>query len=118
MHDRPSPEELIAEAARAEADGLAPGFAQKVAANARSIAARETELGPAQAEADIARLAALVGDAGDLAARNRRFAQAIRDGAFGFDDPGAVEHLILTTIAKLEVDQPAYPAFRRWKEQG
>ena len=117
MHDSPPPEELIEEAATAEAQGLAPGFAQKVAANARAIAAREMALGPAQDEAEMARLETLVGADGDLAARNRRFAWAIRDGAFGVDDAEPVEHLILTTIAKMEVDQPAYPAFRRWQEQ-
>ena len=30
-------------------------------------------------------------------------------------DIALLDHLIRTTIAKLEIDQPAYPAFKAWR---
>ena len=117
MHDRPLPEQLIAEVRKAELEGIAPGFARKVADNALAIAARERELGPSEAEDEMNRLARLVGTEGDLAARNRRLAQAVRSGELGDGDPRLIGHLIATTIAKLEVDQPGYPAFARWRDE-
>ncbi len=115
MHDRPPPELLVAEVRKAEQAGLAPGFAQKVADNALGIAARERELGPAQAAAEMDRLGELVGVEGDLAARNHRLAETIRSAEIDGRDNKLLDHLIRTAIAKLEVDQPAYPASRQWK---
>jgi Domain of unknown function (DUF6285) len=117
MHDRPPPELLIAEARKAKQAGLAPGFARKVADNALAIASRELALGPGQDAGEMERLAVLVGAEGDLAARNHRLAQAIRLGELDGTDPLLLAHLIATTIAKLEVDQPAYPAFARWRDE-
>jgi len=116
MLDNPPAAVLIAEARKALEEGLAPGFPQKVAANAVGIAERELELGPEFAAAEMTRLMALVGETGDLAARNRRLAEAVRTGAIALDDAALIDHLILTAIAKLEIDQPGYPAFRQWQE--
>jgi hypothetical protein len=115
MFDKPSPPLLIAEARRALDAGVAPGFPQKVVANALGIAQRELEMGPALAEAERTRLADLLGEDGDLAALNSAMAAAIRNGAVDCADPALRDHLIRTTIAKLEIDQPAYPAFRAWR---
>ena len=49
-------------------------------------------------------------------ALNAALASAIRDGSIALDAPELIEHLILTTVAKLEIDQPAYPAFKAWRE--
>jgi hypothetical protein len=89
---------LVAEVRRALEQGLGPGFPQKVAANALGIAQRELENGPPIADEEVARLCA-----------------AIRSGEDGAD---LVGELIAVTIAKLEIDQPAYPAFRAWKDGG
>jgi hypothetical protein len=115
MLDNPPAELLVAEARKALEDGLAPGFPQKVAANALGIAGRELELGPELSEEEMRRLTALVGEEGDLVARNRRLAQAIGSGA-PLDEGLLLAHLIHTTVAKLTVDQPGYPAFRQWRE--
>ena len=115
MFDKPSPSLLIAEARRALDAGVAQGFPQKVVANALGIAQRELELGPASAGEERARLAALVGEENDLSALNASLAATIRSGTISADDPALVDHLIRTTVAKLEVDQPAYPAFRAWR---
>ena len=115
MQDSPSSELLIAQVREALEQGLAPGFAQKVAANALGIASREIALAPASAARELARLEALVGPEGDLRARNRRLAEGIGAGSFEAKRAELVEHLIRTTIDKLEVDQPAYPAYAKWK---
>jgi hypothetical protein len=95
MSDKPPVSLLVAEVRNALDAGIAPGFPQKVAANALGIAQRELENGPAVSAADAARLSA-----------------AIRAGAV---DDGLVGELIAITIAKLEIDQPGYPAFAAWK---
>ena len=116
MHDSPAPELLIAQVRHALEDGLAPGFAQKVSANALGIGLRELTLGPVSSAAERERLNRLLGcNSADLGDLNRRLAEGIRDGTC-VDDPRLVAHLIRTTIDKLEVDQPGYPAYRAWKQ--
>jgi hypothetical protein len=117
MFDRPSPSLLIAEARKALEEGVAPGFPQKVVANALGIAQRELEIGPPLAEEERQRLVALLGEDDDLTVLNARLAATIREGAIVSDDPALLDHLIKTTIAKLEIDQPAYPAFRAWRAE-
>ncbi len=116
MLDSPPAALLIAEARKALEEGLAPGFPQKVAANALGIAGRELELGTSFHADEMRRLMALVGEDGDLVARNRRLAEGIRTGQPSLDEAALADHLIRTTIAKLTVDQPGYPAFRQWRE--
>ncbi len=118
MFDRPSPTLLIAEARRALDAGVAPGFPQKVVANALGIAQRELEMGPSLAEEERQRLVALLDADGELDALNARLAASIRERAITSGDPALLDHLIRTTIAKLEIDQPAYPAFRAWRARG
>ncbi len=118
MFDRPGAFELLAEARTALDAGVAPGFPQKVVANALGIAQRELALGPYINEQERERLAGLLGREGDLAALNRQLADAIRDSAASPDTPALLDHLIRTTVDKLQIDQPAYPAFRVWKDGG
>lgn len=96
MTDDPPIALLVAEVRKALEGGLAPGFAQKVAANALGIAQRELENGPPASEAEVARLC-----------------EAIRAGQI---DETLIGELIGITVAKLEIDQPSYPPFRHWKE--
>lgn len=117
MFDKPGPTLLIAEARRALEGGVASGFPQKVVANALGIAQRELEMGPALEEAEHLRLRGLLDQDGELASLNAGLAAAIRENAIALDAPQLIEHLILTTAAKLEIDQPAYPAFRAWRER-
>ncbi len=117
MFDKPSPTLLIAEARRALDAGVASGFPQKVVANALGIAQRELERGPALMAEEHHRLAELVGDDPEIAALNSALSAAIREGRIALDDPALLDHLIRTTVAKLEIDQPAYPAFRAWRER-
>ena len=116
MLDSPPAALLIAEARKALDAGVAAGFPQKVVANALGIAQRELEMGPALAEAECRRLVAILGEAGDPKELNQQLALAIRNGTASLSDSAVIEHLILTTVAKLEIDQPAYPAYRAWRE--
>lgn len=115
MFDKPAPQQLIAEARRALEAGVRPGFPQKVVANALGIAERELEQGPSLVEDERARLAELLGRDEDLATLNGALCAYLRE-APGLTEPSVIGHIVSTTVAKLRVDQPAYPAFRRWLE--
>ena len=108
---------LVAEARRALEDGLAPGFPQKVAANALGIAQREIELGPPSTVGESARLEALFGP-GDLREANGRLCAAIRSGELALDDDHVLAHLIHTAVEAIAIDQPGYAAFKAWREGG
>jgi hypothetical protein len=112
VQDSPPAALLVAEARKALDAGLAAGFPQKVAANALGIAQRELELGPSLAQAERARLADLLSRDATLAELNAAFSRALRDGDLDISGDNLLAHLILTTIAKLSVDQPSYPGFR------
>lgn len=114
MQDNPSAVLLAQEVRKALGAGIEPGFAQKVAANALGIVQRELDLAPAASTAEGARLERLVGAEGSLAERNRRLAEAIRGGTAVTD--AMVAHLIATTLEKIAVDQPSYPAYRAWMD--
>lgn len=119
MLDDPPGELLADEVAKARAAGLTSGFAEKVAANALSIAARERELGPALNGEERARLVAMLGrDDGDLRELNAALASALREGAFAIENDAVTAHLIRTTIGKLTIDQPSYPGFRAMVDAG
>lgn len=115
MLDNPPAAMLIAAVRSALEEGIASGFPQMVAANALGIALRELELGPDLAVEEMERLAELGFGEGRLAARNAALADALR-AQDALDEDTLVAHLIHTSIAKLTVDQPGYPAFRQWRE--
>lgn len=118
MLDAPSGDELLAEVEHALRNGIAPGFAQRVAANAVALARRERAMRPAFDAAERARLAVLAGgEDGDLAALNAALCAAIRSRAIGGGSADLMTHLWETTRAKLAVDQPAYPPFRAEGQQ-
>jgi len=89
-------------------------FHARVAANALGIVARELEQGAKSAEAERARLAALLGREGDLMDLNRALCKDIRDGRIGLENPGLAEHLALTTRDKVAIDQPSYGGLKRF----
>ena len=119
MMDQPSMRELV-EAVRDFLEQKAmpelkghTAFHARVAANALSIVARELEQGPASAEAERERHAALLGHEGALDELNRELCRRIRSGEFGLDTPGLAEHLSVTTREKVAIDQPGYSGLRR-----
>lgn len=113
MLDAPSGDDLLAEVERALKEGIAPGFAQRVASNAVALARRERAMQPALDATERERLVALIGgQGGDLAALNAALCAAIRTRALDSASAALMTHLWETTRAKLAVDQPAYPPFR------
>ncbi|ANY19640.1 hypothetical protein A6F68_01121 [Tsuneonella dongtanensis] len=115
MLDDPAAALIEEEARKARASGDLTTFAEKVIANALGIAARERELAPELDASESERLADRLGHGGDLAALNAELARRIREGMPTSD--ALLEHLILTTIGKLQVDQPTYPGFRALSER-
>lgn len=115
LFDRPAPTAIIAEVASALEKGLNQGFPQLVAANALGIAARELDLGPALAAAERQRLAGLLGHGGELADLRQQLAAAIKAGKFA-GNAALADHLARTAIAKMQIDQPRYAAFRAWQK--
>ena len=129
MHDLPTPEQLLAAVARFLRDDAGPTLARhgdhalayqaRVAANMVDTVARQTQLAPAANAAECQRLQGLLGlpadhpDAADLVALNRRLASRLADGSLDSSHPGLADHLWVTTLAKLAVDQPGYDTFQR-----
>ena len=123
MQDAPSPEQLLQAVARYLRDEAGPALARagegalayqaKVAANMLDIAGRQIDKAPAEQAAEQARLQDLLGGAGSLEALNQRLAERIASGELAPRQPGLAEHLWLSTLAKLAVDQPGYDTYRR-----
>ena len=123
MQDAPSPEQLLQAVARYLRDEVGPALARagdaalayqaRVAANMLDIAGRQLAQAAAEQAAESARLQDLLGEMGSLAGLNQRLAERIVGGELAVGQPGLAEHLWLTTLAKLAVDQPGYDTYRR-----
>jgi len=87
-------------------------FHARVAANALAIAEREITLGPQAADAEQARLELLLQSHGTLEELNRILCERIAAGAMDLDTPGLAQHLKLTTIDKVRIDQPSYSGLK------
>jgi hypothetical protein len=87
-------------------------FHARVAANALGIVSRQLERGPHAAEEEHARLVALLGEEGSLEELNRALCKQIRDGALAIETPGLQQHLELTTLDKVAIDQPNYSGLK------
>ena len=118
MQDQPTPSEVIGAVAAflktvvaAETTG-ATSFQARVAANALEMMRRQLDLAPAADAAEHGRLAALLGQDGDLLVLNAELSSRIADGRMDLATPGLSDHLWTTTLAKLAVDQPTYAAYR------
>ena len=124
MQDAPDAAQLLAAVARFLRDDAGPALARagdnalayqaRMAANMLAIAGRQAALAPAMAADELARLQALLGQAGDLAMLNQQLAERIAAGEIGLDHPGLMDHLWRSTLDKLAVDQPGYDTYRRF----
>jgi hypothetical protein len=116
MQDEPRPEEILAAVARYLRETVAPAttghihFNVRVCANALEMMRRQL-LDPT-VEGERARLTALLGEDGDMAALNAELCRRIAAGEVTLETPGLAEHLWETTLAKLAVDQPTYWGYR------
>ena len=123
MQDQPTAASLVVavatfirETALPQLDAHA-AYHARVAANALDIVGRELALASVAAQGERARLAALLGQDGELEALNRALCDAIDRGAVTAATPGLVGHLWATTLDKLAIDQPNYASYRRVLEK-
>lgn len=83
-------------------------FQCRVTINALAQVRRELALAPAQAEAEHARLVALLGHSGDRDALSRELAARIRAGDLALDDPALLDHLRRSLIEALQINNPKW----------
>ena len=112
--DRPTAAELVAavrEFLEIDVMGATEGrvqFHTRVAVNALGMIERELVEGPAFADAERARAAALLGHDGDVRTLERELAAAIRDGSVDDRLDAVREHVRATVREKLLIANPGY----------
>lgn len=118
MQDEPAPKELLSAVAAflrtvvaVEAEPRT-AFQARVAANALDLVGRQITLQSAESERELERLTALLGEGVSIEELNDGLARALSNGTLTMQSPGVAEHLWLTTLAKLAVDQPNYASYR------
>jgi len=97
------------------ADGaLATGsdFNMRVSVNILELVARELRQQDDAVAREHQRLLKLLG-AGELDALRDVLCARIADGKIKMNDPQMLEHLRLTTLDRISIDQPRYSAYRR-----
>jgi hypothetical protein len=87
-------------------------FHARVAANALGIVARELEFGPKAEDAEKTQLIALLGHDGSLGDLNRELCGQIRDGKIDIESDALRQHLELTILDKVAIDQPNYSGLK------
>jgi hypothetical protein len=119
MQDEPTPIELTKAVADFLRRDIAPmieghnAFKLRVAINALELVVRQLTLERVSDDAEVGRLARLLGIDGSLLDQNRALAERIAKGGVDLATPGLAEHLWQTTMAKLAVDQPNYASYKR-----
>ena len=121
MEATPGSAELIEAAIEAIRTELLPALNGRAAFQARVVvtvletARREILLAPAADAAEHARLRGLLAPHADGTLDGLRHAlcDAIRDSRLDLDTPGLAEHLWADVLARVSIDQPAYPSFVR-----
>jgi Domain of unknown function (DUF6285) len=87
-------------------------FHARVAANALAIVARELELGPKAAHTEKTQLIALLGHDGWSEELNRELGNRIREGKINIESEALRQHLEVTTLDKVAIDQPNYSGLK------
>ena len=83
-------------------------FQCRVTVNVLAQVRRELGLAPAQAEAERARLIALLGHPGERDELSRELAARIRAGEFALDDPALLDHLRRSLVEALRINNPKW----------
>ena len=83
-------------------------FQCRVTVNVLAQVRRELVLAPAQADAERARLASLLGHAGERDALSRELAARIRAGEIALDDPALLDHLRQSLVEALRINNPKW----------
>jgi Domain of unknown function (DUF6285) len=123
MQDEPGSLQLLSAVIRFLRENAAPllpareAFDARVAANALELVQRDLESGAAAAAAEHDRLVALLGRDGSLAELNAGLSALIAAGGPDAVTPALRDHLYMTTLEKLRIDQPRYSAYLRALEE-
>ena len=83
-------------------------FQSRVTVNVLAQLRRELQLAAAQADAESARLTALLGHPGERDDLNRELAARIRAGEVALDDPALLEHLRRSLVEALRINNPKW----------
>jgi len=83
-------------------------FQCRVTVNVLAQVRRELLLAPSQADAERARLVALLGHPGDRDELSRELADRIRAGELALDDPTLLDHLRRSLIEALRINNPKW----------
>jgi hypothetical protein len=83
-------------------------FQCRVTLNVLSQVRRELALAAAQAEVERSRLATLLGHEGSRDDLSRELAKTIRGGFVALDDPALLEHLRLSLVEALRINNPKW----------
>lgn len=83
-------------------------FQCRVTVNVLAQVRRELALAPGQADAERARLVALLGHPGDRDALSRELAARIRAGELALDDPALLDHLRQSLVEALRINNPRW----------
>jgi hypothetical protein len=89
------------------------GHSARIAANLLDIIAREIELGASLRNSERRRLVAFLGYDADLGALTGDLCAKLAAGAIDASDPRLLNHLRLTALGKLAIDNPRYWSYRR-----
>lgn len=118
LDERPTAAELVAAVAEFLEKKATPqldaatAFHAKVAVNVLRIVERELAQGAGVDAAERARLAALLGHDGELAALNAELCEQIARGDVATDNPALRAHLLQSALARMAVDSPKYPSLK------
>lgn len=83
-------------------------FQCRVTVNVLAQVRRELALAPGQADAERARLIALLGHPGERDALSRELAARIRAGDLALDDPALLDHLRQSLVEALRINNPKW----------
>jgi hypothetical protein len=119
MQDEPTPIELtksVADFLRNDITPLISGhqaFKLRVAINILDLVTRQLTREEESDAKEVERLRALLGMEGSVNDLNRTLTDRIAKGEVDLATPGLAEHLWVTTMDKLAVDQPNYASYKR-----
>jgi hypothetical protein len=119
MQDEPTPTELLKAVADFLRNEITPAikghnaFKLRVGINALDLVTRQLTLADDGDAAEHGRLKQLLGADGSLIELNRALSHRIAKGEVDLATLGLSDHLWLTTMDKLAIDQPNYASYKR-----
>lgn len=90
----------------------------RVAVNIIKTIQREIKLDGTLCDTELQGLQDLHDKEGTVEALNIKLCDQIRNGKFDSDARALLEHLTTVTLTKIEIDNPSYPTYLRFKHTG